>query len=201
MRSLLRILAVARLKPSRYTWEIAVVVQAFRPAVSGGPEGPHYIRAISQRALKAPTYNPSSEQQLRSELDLPRVEPGAGDDAERGRPQLVPRLVPDRTVRQVEGLDAKLEVLRTAQLETLVGRRIQTDDARPDQRVARHGAVAERPTRVGAIDEGVGVEIARAAAVAGGQLPVDSGEVGIADTAAVLDIARTAQNGEREAAL
>ena len=28
--------------------EIAVV-QAFRPAVSGGPEGPHYIRAISSQ--------------------------------------------------------------------------------------------------------------------------------------------------------
>src|SRR6185295_16232412 len=56
------------------------------------------------------------EQQLSSDLDLPRVEPGARDDAERRRPQLVPGLAPDRTVREVEGLDAKLDVLRPSQV-------------------------------------------------------------------------------------
>src|SRR5712691_3046669 len=104
----------------------------------------HYRRSVSS----SPAPKVRSEQQLCSDLDLPRVEPGARDHTEVGCSQLRPGLVPDRTVREVEGLDAKLDELRATQLEPLVGRRIQADDSWSNQRIARHGAVAERPGRI-----------------------------------------------------
>jgi hypothetical protein len=60
------------------------------------------------------------EHEFQSDLNLPRVEPGAREHAEGGRSQLVARLTEDRTIGQVEDFDARLDVLRTDH-EPLVG--------------------------------------------------------------------------------
>src|SRR5713226_5698378 len=121
-------------------------------------------------------HNPltSSEHEFQSDLNLPRVEPGAREHAEGGRSQLIARLTEDRMIGQVEDLDARLEVLRTHR-EPLGGRRVQADDAGSDQGVARHGAVPERTGCGVPIDEGVGVEKARACLLVRRQLPGDAG--------------------------
>ena len=41
------------------------------------------------------------------------------------------RLIPNRVIRQIEDLEAKLGVARALQLEPLVGRRVDADDAGP----------------------------------------------------------------------
>src|SRR2546426_9218313 len=61
-----------------------------------------------------------SEHEFQSDLNLPRIESGAREHAEVGGSQLSPRLTEDRTIGQVENLDARLEILRT-QREPLVG--------------------------------------------------------------------------------
>ena len=133
-------------------------------------------------------------------MNLPRIEAGGRDHAVVRRSQLSPRLTEDGTIGQVERLEAQLEVLR-ADHEPLVGRGVQADDPRSDQRVSLDGAVSERVARWNAIDERVGVEVAGPRALVARQLPVDAGGVGIADAAAVLNVARTARHGERKPVL
>ena len=84
-------------------------------------------------------------------MKLPRIEAGGRDYAVGWRSQLSPRLTEDGTIGQVERLDAQLEVLR-AHHEPLVGRGVQADDPRSDQRVPLDGAVSERAGRRNAFD-------------------------------------------------
>ena len=62
----------------------------------------------------------------------------------------------------------------------------------PISELRADGAVAERAAGGIAIDERVGVEVARPRALVGRQAPVVAGRIGIADAAAVLDRAAAA---------
>src|SRR5207247_9696100 len=70
-----------------------------------------------------------------------------------------------------------------------------------EQRSTLDGDEAERANGRNAIDERVGVQVARARSLVRWQAPVDTGRAGIADAAAVLNVAGTARHGEREAIL
>jgi hypothetical protein len=61
-----------------------------------------------------------SEHVFQSDLNLPGIQPRARERTEAGRSQLVARLIEDRAIGQIEGLDAHLQVLRTYR-EPLVG--------------------------------------------------------------------------------
>src|SRR5262249_8051134 len=86
-----------------------------------------------------------SEDQLQSELDLARINPSAVDHAVIGRPELRAWRAPDRVVRKIEDLRSEFNILRFGQIEFLIGRSVEADDARTDDRISRGVPKAEIP--------------------------------------------------------
>src|SRR5262245_6394374 len=85
-----------------------------------------------------------SEDKFQRKLDLTRIDPRAVDHAVGRRPELHAGRVPDRVIRGVEDLRSEFQILRFGQVELLVCRSVEADDARADDRVTRGISEAER---------------------------------------------------------
>ena len=88
-------------------------VRVARAETSGDGGQPRQHESTKKKVL-------ASKDELQPDLNLPRVDPRAGQHAEVGRSQLTARLIEEGAVGQIEDLDAGLEIFRTHH-ESLVG--------------------------------------------------------------------------------
>src|SRR5262245_30119871 len=114
------------------------VVRTFRSAVSGRPEGRHYVRV--NRAT------PPLEQEPHTDLHFASgpLQPPSRDFAEVGARDVEIRSVPDDLVEQVVRLDAKLEVIAVVEADILGQREVGRGRARSVQPVVEERVVAWR---------------------------------------------------------
>jgi hypothetical protein len=117
----------------------------------------------------------ASEDKLQSELELPRINLRAGDHAVIRRPELIPRRAPDRVIRKIEDLSSEFDKLRLGQIELLVERGVETNDAGADDRISRGIAITEWPDGGNPIYVSGGIEEACARLLAPRQIGVRPG--------------------------
>src|SRR5262245_8209686 len=132
-----------------------------------------------------------SKHHFQRELDLARIDSCAGDDAIVRLTQLSAGRIPDRMIRQIEGLRSKFHVFRLADSELLTNRGVEVNDARTDNRVPRGVAITKLRSKWKPVHECIRVEKMSSGPLASWKVRVGCRRIGITCSTTVLNVSRT----------